>query len=47
MWLPLVPTAESVPLMRSSRSVPLNLTITPGSIVSVTPAATVTLPSST
>ena len=39
-----VPTADSVPFTVSVRVEPLNFTTTPGSTVSVTPAATVTLP---
>jgi hypothetical protein len=44
MWLPLVPDAEREPLIVSVRDVELPCTVTPGSIVSVTPELTVTFP---
>ena len=42
-----VPTADSVPSTHICRKNPLNFTTTPGSIVNVTPLATVTFPSTT
>jgi hypothetical protein len=47
MWLPAVPAAFTVPFTVRVRAVPLNFTTTPGWIINVTPAATVTFPSST